>query len=1546
MSVQTNIDHFLVASPHTTHNSNHPPPPLQHGPTRALSIVTSASASRCPVPTNNTILFRKSCINRQTKLAVMSYNINGVNDSKLTAIKQNIDKLGLMAVAFQETKEQNTENRSYVSKISTDDRFIVLKCNTAHKNAAKHGVAIMIRRDKIKPDSVPTVLYRCNNGRTLIVQFLDEFENNVVLASLYFPAGSVKERIEYMRDLPWNMLAGAIICCDSNLITNTREHHSNKHRDQIRQIGDDGQAFIEFLQRHNLVDLFNVFYDDDEHPTTRFGKGGARDATLDRIVVPADLVPFVFKCETTDLSMSDHEQVIAGFYNKTRTSNRPKRQPPMKADCLKKKKNLIDFKQKVLKQHDDFYRANVNPAACFNILMEDIRAFLESRHRESKKSKRRKMRTNLLERLRQTKRLMEKSKTGRERARHRRRFVKQRKELDNFDEFAKEREFLQNEKKRFAQLISSKTVFSYRNKNNQSNTIPCVLDANDRQHDSDTFIAKTMSDYFAGQFRDENVDVDRSDALQKVLQSVPNKTEKVANINCDISIDDLEAALNVAKIGSAPGRDGITNALFVHAPVLLNDLLRVWQQRHVFGVPDSFKQVLFSPIHKRGDKRIVSNYRPIGLQSVCRKLITKAIHVRLGRVMPEIINPEQTAFVENRTINDGLAKLLGAAQIANDEMFPQPLAILSYDFARAYDTIRHDYVLAVLEKLGFNDAFRKDIAFLLADQSGTVVVNGRLTSQFPLQTGLIQGDPLSCSLYVLCVSPLAKLAKAFGAVGFNADPNGDIAPILCSQYVDDLEAFVTSVRDIHAWNKALDVFGKASGNVVNKDKSYATIGNNYDDRFDVLPSPFNTANKIVRGNDFIRKLGFYFDANGGIHTSAWSRALTHARAAATRWKYARIDMELRAQVIVTDILAAALYLAFIIPCPDKIADQFDAIVFDFLANGRRARPRRELLSNQRSIGGVLKNGIGQMRDLCAGRLASFYARSMLANKSTPNAVLQNAERQHALAVDSRRQHPQLTVAPPGKQPLIGVPRATNSSVFNPYTVAKRTFASLMPAVKHSDVLSRPRLMPTDYILTQRIYNNPLIDVNLTMLPSVSKNKRKRDRHRLRLADMLDKKLNIVASMQNSSAGKAVDAAMKRFGWFETLRAKKPLSEQELSVGTLVVLRNGSAMIDRCAVNVVVGWTPNGKHVKLRDIGRHLGQSLLINPMLLATEPNARLPTAHSPLKCIRAYVTADHTIRPDCDRNCDIENIHFVRDPPLLELAITGKLDDVVRQPSVVQAKHPRLEAQRAKQLARNRLEAIAYPRITAQQLNVSEKLIAMRQHVGVGSKTLTKVLVQRSRSINRQRFSVPNIRSAAVGANNDHFSFDDWHALKVKGSLKDWTYYLLHNKLYFGSTMTNMRQCPTCGLAIDQLPNDHATRDCAFAMSVRDRCAQHFHQLASNVSTAVFNKAWTMNFRITPKWRESHALAVFVLVAKKELYSECLRRHSSNGASSSSVDFVYQCARNQFRKHAKDFKRLIESQLRKIPSASKQEACKLRNFCAHPWFVVLPDPSADAWPD
>jgi hypothetical protein len=162
---------------------------------------------------------------------------------------------------------------------------------------------------------------------------------------------------------------------------------------------------------------------------------------------------------------------------------------------------------------------------------------------------------------------------------------------------------------------------------------------------------------------------------------------------------------------------------------------------------------------------------PISLSHSISKLISKCLASRLSVELNNLVSRAQSAFIKSRSIQDNFLytqNLLRALHRAK-----QPGLFLKLDIAKAFDSIRWDFLLEVLHCFGFGARWRNWISILLSTSSTSVLLNGARGKWFNHFRGLRQGDPLSSMLFILAMEPLQRLMEIAARGWF-----GDTAPCL------------------------------------------------------------------------------------------------------------------------------------------------------------------------------------------------------------------------------------------------------------------------------------------------------------------------------------------------------------------------------------------------------------------------------------------------------------------------------------------------------------------------------------------------------------------------------------------------------------------------------------------------------------------------------------------------------------------------------------------------------------------------------------------------
>ncbi|GJW41339.1 RNA-directed DNA polymerase, eukaryota, partial [Tanacetum coccineum] len=154
-------------------------------------------------------------------------------------------------------------------------------------------------------------------------------------------------------------------------------------------------------------------------------------------------------------------------------------------------------------------------------------------------------------------------------------------------------------------------------------------------------------------------------------------------------------------------------------------------------------------IPKVNDAKFVNDFRPISLIGCVYKVITKVLANRLATVISDLVSETQSAFVANRQILDGpfiLNEVLNWCKRKRKQAM-----FFKVDFAKAYDSVRWDYLLDILQAFGFGPNWCRWIRGTFTSSMASILVNGSPTSEFPFCCGLKQDVVLRMRRIGSCV---------------------------------------------------------------------------------------------------------------------------------------------------------------------------------------------------------------------------------------------------------------------------------------------------------------------------------------------------------------------------------------------------------------------------------------------------------------------------------------------------------------------------------------------------------------------------------------------------------------------------------------------------------------------------------------------------------------------------------------------------------------------------------------------------------------------------
>lgn len=258
--------------------------------------------------------------------------------------------------------------------------------------------------------------------------------------------------------------------------------------------------------------------------------------------------------------------------------------------------------------------------------------------------------------------------------------------------------------------------------------------------------------------------------------------------------------------------------------------------------PSCWKLTRISPIFKKGDSALVSNYRPVTILSNFAKVFDSLVYSEVYRNVHPYISVSQHGFMSGRST---VTNLLSITQTISETLDAGgQMDVIYTDFSRAFDTIDHRILLTKLEHLGCNPQLVKFFQSYLLNRSSYVSYNGYNSNSFITSSGVPQGSNLGPLLFNIYINDL------FEELGSNV-----------LGYADDLKIFNSAVNESECslLQTRLEVIAhwcQRNGLCLNVAKCNVI---SYNRKSTPLLFPYSVDTMIIPRRTCIRDLGVTFD---------------------------------------------------------------------------------------------------------------------------------------------------------------------------------------------------------------------------------------------------------------------------------------------------------------------------------------------------------------------------------------------------------------------------------------------------------------------------------------------------------------------------------------------------------------------------------------------------------------------------------------------------------------------------------------------------------------
>ena len=411
-----------------------------------------------------------------------------------------------------------------------------------------------------------------------------------------------------------------------------------------------------------------------------------------------------------------------------------------------------------------------------------------------------------------------------------------------------------------------------------------------------------------------------------------------------VSAEECLKALNDFQNEKSPGTDGLPAEFYKF----------FWKELHLDMIKSfnfAFDTGTLSISQRRGiitlipkpnkDATSLENLRPISLLNVDYKILTKTIAKRLEKVLPKIINPDQTGYVKGRYIGENVRLISDIMSYTNEKNMPG--VALFIDFRKAFDTIEWDFLSDTLSKFNFGPDVKNWVKIFYNNVTSCVLNNGHASEFFTLERGVRQGCPLSGLLFVIGIEVLANAIRNKNTIkGIKV---GD-KEIKTSLYADDTTVFVRDLDSIPELLALLNHFRNLSGLEINATKTEGMWLGRWKSS---LETPFG----FRWPQDPIKALGIFFsyDSRKAIELN-FIEKIRNLEKTLNSWKRRNLTLLGKINIVKTLALSKLIYSTSVLVIPEQLIKEINSIIFDFIWDEKPPKIKKSTIIGEKKHGGL------------------------------------------------------------------------------------------------------------------------------------------------------------------------------------------------------------------------------------------------------------------------------------------------------------------------------------------------------------------------------------------------------------------------------------------------------------------------------------------------------------------------------------------------------------------------------------------------------------------
>ena len=343
--------------------------------------------------------------------------------------------------------------------------------------------------------------------------------------------------------------------------------------------------------------------------------------------------------------------------------------------------------------------------------------------------------------------------------------------------------------------------------NDKSNIIESIK-SNDITYYDAKNITNSLGEYFS------TVGENYANKIPKPEKSITSYLRDIPTNNRSIYLPptnkyEITKLINRLENKQSSGFDKISNMILKRLQTSITTPLEIIFNKSLESgkFPQRMKVADIYPLFKNKERNLCTNYRPISLLITVSKLLEKLMYIRVYSFLDNTDQffDSQYGFRTNHSCENAISELLG--HIIKGKERNKSTACVFLDLSKAFDTIKHEVLLAKLERYGIRGVALNWFRSYLTDRKIRVKCKvestGKLeySKEYPITFGAPQGSCLGPLIFLLFNNDLHRVIKHSQVILFADDTTLYITDHSISRIKTNLEHDLKLLQDWFHANK-------------------------------------------------------------------------------------------------------------------------------------------------------------------------------------------------------------------------------------------------------------------------------------------------------------------------------------------------------------------------------------------------------------------------------------------------------------------------------------------------------------------------------------------------------------------------------------------------------------------------------------------------------------------------------------------------------------------------------------------------------------------------